>query len=299
MISNVKIIRLKFMLFLMGALEVSAHKPLTEESLGKLGELKFFEDKIISEEITSKDVESIGEYYLESEDFVAAVAAFYLREIGEPADELKSMLLNVVSRGPLSHAIIYVADLDRQLIGASEKEKISFYMPSLNHSNPYVGIEVAKRILDLNLSEGLRALEILERKQTIVSPIANRWRREFAQQIRSKIPPPLPVSHNTYRDFELVTERLLEARGLSRIESLGMIQEHNKQIEIEKTVETVEEITSPEPVIEETVEVTVAEPVEEGVEQSSNWPTWLENWWLWLVGAVVVIGGILKVRHKK
>lgn len=67
---------------------------------------------------------------------------------------------------------------------------------------------------------------------------------------------------------------------------------------VEETVETVEEITSPEPVIEETVEVTVAEPVEEGVEQSSNWPAWLENWWLCLIGAVVV-GGILMIRRKK
>ena len=61
---------------------------------------------------------------------------------------------------------------------------------------------------------------------------------------------------------------------------------------VEETVETVEEITAPEPSTEAPAKVVVAEPIEENLEQSPNW-------WLWLVGAVVVIGGILKVCRKK
>lgn len=57
-------------------------------------------------------------------------------------------------------------------------------------------------------------------------------------------------------------------------------------------LEVIEEVTAPKPAIEEPAEVVVAEPVEEGVEQSSNW-------WLWLIGVVVVIGGILVLRPKK
>lgn len=68
---------------------------------------------------------------------------------------------------------------------------------------------------------------------------------------------------------------------------------------VEEVAEAIEEVTAPELATEEPVEVTVAEPIEEPVDPSSNWPVWLANWWLWLVGAVVVIGGILKVRHKK
>ena len=63
--------------------------------------------------------------------------------------------------------------------------------------------------------------------------------------------------------------------------------------------EVIEEVTAPEQAIKEPTEVVDTEPIEGDVEQSSNWPAWLENWWLWLVGPVVVIGGILKVRRKK
>lgn len=56
--------------------------------------------------------------------------------------------------------------------------------------------------------------------------------------------------------------------------------------------EVIAEITAPEPAIEEPAEVVVAAPIEEEVEPASNW-------WLWLVGAVVVVGGVLLVRRKK
>ena len=58
------------------------------------------------------------------------------------------------------------------------------------------------------------------------------------------------------------------------------------------SIESIEEVIAPEPAIEEPAEVVVAAPIKEDVEQSPNW-------WLWLVGAVVVIGGILKVCRKK
>lgn len=66
-----------------------------------------------------------------------------------------------------------------------------------------------------------------------------------------------------------------------------------------------QEPTAPEPVIEEPVlevapaapveevaEVVVAEPVVEDVEQSSNW-------WLWFIGAVVVVAGMVFILHHK
>ncbi len=57
--------------------------------------------------------------------------------------------------------------------------------------------------------------------------------------------------------------------------------------------EAIEEVAAPEPTIEEEpAEVVVAEPIEEDAEQSSNW-------WLWLIGAVVVVGGVFVVRSRK
>ena len=59
------------------------------------------------------------------------------------------------------------------------------------------------------------------------------------------------------------------------------------------SIESIEEITTPEPAIEEEpAEVVVAEAIEEDVEQSSNWL-------LWLIGAVVVVGGIFVLRSRK
>ena len=58
-------------------------------------------------------------------------------------------------------------------------------------------------------------------------------------------------------------------------------------------LEVVEEVSAPEPTIEEEpTKVVDTEPIEGDVEPASNW-------WLWLVGGVIIVGGILKVRRKK
>lgn len=60
----------------------------------------------------------------------------------------------------------------------------------------------------------------------------------------------------------------------------------------EEKAEATEEATAPEPVTEKPSEVDRPKPSEEPAEQSSNW-------WLWLIGAVVVVGGIgLTLRRK-
>ena len=66
----------------------------------------------------------------------------------------------------------------------------------------------------------------------------------------------------------------------------------NEEPVVEEVPEVIEEITAPEPAIEEPAEVIVAEPVEEDVEQSSNWL-------LWLIGALVVVGGVFLLRPRK
>ena len=61
---------------------------------------------------------------------------------------------------------------------------------------------------------------------------------------------------------------------------------------VEEVVESIEKVTAPEPALKEPAEVVVTEPIEEDVEQSSNW-------WLWLISAVVVVGGILMLCHRR
>ena len=59
-----------------------------------------------------------------------------------------------------------------------------------------------------------------------------------------------------------------------------------------EAVQVVEEATPPEPAIEEPAEVAPVEVAEETPEQSSQW-------WLWLVGALVVVGGLGLVLRRK
>ena len=59
-------------------------------------------------------------------------------------------------------------------------------------------------------------------------------------------------------------------------------------VEVMETFQSIEEITPPE----EAPEVVTAEPVEDPAEKASNW-------WLWLIGAVVVVGGIGLVARRK
>jgi len=63
-------------------------------------------------------------------------------------------------------------------------------------------------------------------------------------------------------------------------------------IKVPDASEIIKEAATPEPAIEEPAEMVAAKPIEEEVEQSSNW-------WLWLIGAVIVVGGVgLAVRRK-
>ena len=60
----------------------------------------------------------------------------------------------------------------------------------------------------------------------------------------------------------------------------------------EEVAEVTEEVTEPEPATEEPAEVVVAEASEESAEQSSNW-------WLWLIGLLVFVGGLAVVVRRK
>lgn len=68
---------------------------------------------------------------------------------------------------------------------------------------------------------------------------------------------------------------------------------------VEEVAEVIEEVTAPEPATKEPAELVVTEPIQEDVEQSPNWTAWLADRWLWLIGAVVVVGGVFLLRPRK
>ena len=96
-------------------------------------------------------------------------------------------------------------------------------------------------------------------------------------------------------------DELRQAAHAKRLASLGIkgTNEESKaeearatSHEVSEVVEVVEEASAPDLAIKESAEVVTVEPSEEPAEQSSNW-------WLWLIGAVVVVGGIGLVARRK
>lgn len=65
-----------------------------------------------------------------------------------------------------------------------------------------------------------------------------------------------------------------------------------KADEPKQVIEVIDEVAAPEPAMERNNEVVSLEPSEEPVEKPSNW-------WLWLIGAVVVVGGLAVVFRRK
>lgn len=81
------------------------------------------------------------------------------------------------------------------------------------------------------------------------------------------------------------------AEIIDRLIGMGYIREELNQTKIAKS-EAAEKVKQTEPKIEEGPEVVTAELTEEPVEQSTQW-------WLWLIGVLVAVGGIgLAVRRK-
>jgi hypothetical protein len=85
-------------------------------------------------------------------------------------------------------------------------------------------------------------------------------------------------------------KNLLE-KAIIELTPVSTVTDGNFVAHVEQQVETITPQTS-EATMQEPAKAVVAEPIEEDVEQSSNW-------WLWLIGAVVVVGGTLVLRPKK
>lgn len=77
-----------------------------------------------------------------------------------------------------------------------------------------------------------------------------------------------------------------------RPKATGVEVSSTSSVEVPSVAKTIEESTAREPATEKPAEVDTPEPSEEPVEQSSNW-------WLWLIGAVVVVGGIGLIARRK
>lgn len=139
---------------------------------------------------------------------------------------------------------------------------------------------------------------------TILSSRAN----DLDLILKLTIPGDPPLDRTVNSEY---LEIIFEASILDRLQSIGtevighveatLNEKDSKAVseivtnppEVVKIAESIEGVNKPDPTIdEEAAVVVVAEPIEEDVEQSSNW-------WLWLIGGLVVVIGLgLAVRRK-
>lgn len=131
---------------------------------------------------------------------------------------------------------------------------------------------------------------ILSRSEDL-TPEVNQW----ASGINLRGEQAMKDAQRTYLKWWEVNKTAFEAEDYKRVVPLA----ENINIEIpsdppvqEVVEEVTQESTAPAPATVKPSEVETAEPIEEPVEQSSNW-------WLWLIGAVVVVVGIGLVACRK
>ena len=80
-----------------------------------------------------------------------------------------------------------------------------------------------------------------------------------------------------------------------QVDKAGVGKSRDRAVKVEafpEIGEETQESTAPKPAIEVSAEIVNAEPSEEPVEQTSNW-------WLWLIGLFVVVGGLAVVVRRK
>ncbi len=95
----------------------------------------------------------------------------------------------------------------------------------------------------------------------------------------------MPRADKTGALKDLLEKAIIQLTPVSSPAGIDSVENEEQQIE------TIASQTA-EPSIEEPAEVVVAEPIEEDVEQSSNW-------WLWLLGILIVVGGLGLVLRRK
>lgn len=165
---------------------------------------------------------------------------------------------------------------DERLIYLSALDKFEFYQEYFDEVDHNMLLRLYRVLATVPLEANLEYL----RSQLSVHEVSNN--HDLVQVLRESIgnvetlisspPENLPESWNKKNT---TTETLV-----------GSIASRSNEV-----VEGVTEI-SVVPKVEEPIKVVTAQPVKESIEQSSNW-------WLWLIGAVVVFGGIGLIIRKK
>jgi hypothetical protein len=137
-------------------------------------------------------------------------------------------------------------------------------------------LEAAERFLEkLHVDPGFYNDTVLRKRIESQLRMRASWMRQYEKRVRA---------------FKV--KRELSGESPSSEISKQAIPDISPAPSTPEVEEVAQKSTAPEPATVKSSEVKTAEPIEGPVEQSSNW-------WLWLIGAVVVVGGLGLVLRRK
>ena len=137
------------------------------------------------------------------------------------------------------------------------------------------------------------AIDVIDRilsRSEDLSPEVNKW----ASAIKLRGESAMKDAQRTYLKWWELNKAALDAEDYSKVVPLRgkTVAEVTSTSPVQEVVKVAQESIAPEPVTEEPAEVATTESSKEAAEESSQW-------WLWLIGAVVLIGGLgLALRRK-
>jgi len=180
---------------------VIAHKPLHFEQAKKLEDIMSFgKDYVVRKE--AQHEQFLLESLANNNDLLAATSLHYLFKGG-----YKDVDNTFIAGKPISEAVYFIENSSQSIDNFSSKDKELFWKKSLNNSNPYIRLESAFKLVELDSSLALASFEKLEKEGSIVSATANSYRRKLSHLLSMKIPLPIPENHSSYQQLLVTTER--------------------------------------------------------------------------------------------
>lgn len=141
---------------------------------------------------------------LSRDDASVALAALFLRELATPkADSrLTEIGSDGIAIGPLSSAVVSISLDQIRMRALPLGEQVKHWLKLTTDSSPFVRIEAAKMLAEIDPVAVEAVLVRLESEKGDISSTANRMRRDLAQVLGREMPLPLPGFENPYSIFE-------------------------------------------------------------------------------------------------
>ena len=174
----------------------------TVERLVELGKVRSFVEH--SQQLSGEQW-TVIETSLESGDDVSvALATLFLQRINNERSRALLIKLGALDtrRTLLVDAVIKTGHVTSEIVTATPDACAAKWQELTTDPNPYARIAGAKALCAIAPTVAKAVLLRLEEEKSEISPVANRLRRELANQLGEEPPPPIPGFESIYTWFE-------------------------------------------------------------------------------------------------